>query len=74
MMNCPHGIWVDTRGANPIIIVADRGNVRLQNFTLDGKFLGMVTEELRYPCHFDQFKKDGILQANCPTPKEAHHA
>jgi hypothetical protein len=22
----------------------------------------------------DQFKKDGILQANCPTPKEAHHA
>ena len=57
-MNCPHGIWVDTRGAKPIIIVADRANVRLQNFTLDGKFLGMVTEELRYPCHFDQFEKD----------------
>ncbi len=32
----PHGIWVDTRGATPVLVVADRRNNRLQRFTLDG--------------------------------------
>jgi hypothetical protein len=54
-MKCPHGIWCDTRDAsNPRLVVADRANVRLQYFTLDGKYLSMVTDELRHPCHFDQ--------------------
>ncbi len=46
---CPHGIWVDTRGPEPMLVVADRSNVRLQWFTLDGKFIKMVTDELRAP-------------------------
>lgn len=55
--NCPHGIWCDTRDAtSPLILVADRGNVRLQWFTLDGKFVKQVNHELRHPCHFDQRK------------------
>jgi hypothetical protein len=53
-MDCPHGIWVDTRGSAPILVVADRGNARLQTFTLDGKHAGFVSDELRRPCHFDQ--------------------
>jgi hypothetical protein len=53
-MKCPHGIGVDTRGPVPLVVVADRANVRLQYFTLDGHFAGMVTDELRHPCHFDQ--------------------
>jgi hypothetical protein len=54
-LKCPHGIWVDTRnGAEPTLVVADRANVRLQWFTLDGKFIKMVTDELRHPCMFDQ--------------------
>jgi hypothetical protein len=54
-LKCPHGIWCDTRDAkNPMIVVADRSNVRLQYFTLDGKYVSMVTDELRAPCHFDQ--------------------
>jgi DNA-binding beta-propeller fold protein YncE len=54
-MKCPHGIWCDTRDpSNPRIVVADRANVRLQYFTLDGKYLSLVTDELRHPCHFDQ--------------------
>lgn len=54
-LNCPHGIWVDTRRPTPVLLVADRGNFRIQSFSLDGKPLGFVTEELRYPCCFYQF-------------------
>lgn len=58
---CPHGITVDLRdAANPRIMVADRENHRLQYFTLDGKFLSMVTAELRRPCHFD-FRNGELL-------------
>lgn len=51
-VNCPHGLMVDTRGKDPILVVADRSNRRLQTFTLDGKHVGFVTSELRSPCHF----------------------
>ena len=41
----PHGLWVDDRpGRTPSLVVADRGNGRLQYMTLDGKHLGFVTE------------------------------
>jgi hypothetical protein len=50
--DCPHGLMVDTRGAQPVLVVADRGNRRLQNFTLDGTHINFVTDELRAPCHF----------------------
>ena len=50
----PHGQWVDVRGPNPILVVADRGNRRIQTFTLDGKHLQVIKDEshLRMPCHF----------------------
>jgi hypothetical protein len=58
----PHGIWIDTReGAEPTVLVADRANVRLQWFTLDGKFIKMVTDELRHPCMFDQRGGDLLI-------------
>ena len=61
-LKCPHGIWCDTRDpSNPTILVADRSNVRLQWFTLDGKFIKMVKEELRHPCHFDQQGTDILI-------------
>ncbi|MCL4784272.1 MAG: hypothetical protein KJZ70_14665 [Bryobacterales bacterium] len=52
-MNCPHGIWIDARDGNPTVLVADRANIRLQMFSLEGKHMGFVTENLRHPCHFD---------------------
>jgi hypothetical protein len=52
-MNSPHGIWIDQRGGSPYVLVADRANIRLQKFSLAGEHIGFVTEELRYPCHFD---------------------
>lgn len=51
-MKCPHGLWVDTRGSEPVLVVADRSNVRLQFFTLDGKHLRFVNHDLRHPCNF----------------------
>ena len=51
----PHGIWVDTRGTSPILVVADRRNNRLQRFTLDGKHVDFVPG-FRLPCHFDERK------------------
>ena len=50
LMLCPHGVWIDTRGEAPQLIVADRGNNRLQTFTLDGVHTGFVTYDLRQPC------------------------
>lgn len=60
-MKCPHGIWIDTRDGDPKIVVADRANVRLQYFTLDGKHIKFVTNDLLYPCHFDQRGKDLLI-------------
>lgn len=60
-MNCPHGLWVDTRNKQPVLIVADRGNHRLQRFTLDGKHIDFVTDELRLPCHFDIRGKELLI-------------
>ena len=51
-LNQPHGIWMDMRGPEPILTVADRRNYRLQQFTLDGKHRDYIPG-LRYPCHFD---------------------
>ena len=61
-LDCPHGIYCDTRdAANPTILVADRSNHRLQWFTLDGKHVKTVTEELRDPCHFDIMGTDVLI-------------
>jgi hypothetical protein len=51
---CSHGLMVDTRGPEPVLVVADRSNRRLQVFSLDGRHLRFVTDELRAPCHFHQ--------------------
>lgn len=45
-LRCPHGGWVDTRGTEPILWIADRGNNRIQQFTLDGRHVRFITSEL----------------------------
>lgn len=47
----PHGQWVDTRHGHPKLCVCDRGNRRLQYFTLNGTLLGESKEGIRLPCH-----------------------
>ena len=56
----PHGIWVDTRGGSPVVVVADRRNNRLQRFTLDGKHIDFVPG-FRLPCHFDEHKGTVVI-------------
>ena len=58
-LNCPHGIWIDQRGGDPVVLVADRSNERLQTFGLDGTPKDVINGEFRHPCHFDT--KDGDL-------------
>lgn len=60
-LNNPHGIWVDSRRKTPIVVVADRGNKRLQTFTLDGKHTGFVIDEMRLPSNMDQRGGDLVV-------------
>ena len=60
-LDSPHGIWMDLRGREPLLLVADRTNRRLQYFTLDGRhhhFSG--AGDVKLPCHFDT-RKDMLL-------------
>jgi sugar lactone lactonase YvrE len=48
----PHGIWVDTRRAEPELLVADRTNGRIQIFDLEGKLKRILKDSVRNPCCF----------------------
>jgi hypothetical protein len=58
-LDCPHGITVDMRGNEPVLIVADRTNKRLQRFTMDGKHIDFV-QGVNLPCHF-YFHRNGDM-------------
>ena len=53
-LNCPHGIWVDTRNDTPVLVVADRSNARLQRFTLSGEHIDFILGTTKLPCHFHE--------------------
>lgn len=59
-LDCPHGIICDERGTQPIITVADRGNNRIQNFTLEGKHIGFISGT-NLPCHFSFYKNGDVV-------------
>jgi hypothetical protein len=50
MFDCSHGLAVDTRYNQPLLLVCDRENRRLCHFDFDGKFVRTVTQHLRRPC------------------------
>lgn len=45
-----HGITLDLRYGAPRLLVADRENKRLVHLDLEGRWLGVVTADLRRPC------------------------
>jgi hypothetical protein len=59
-VDCPHGIALDTRGGSPILMVADRGNKRIQRFTLEGQHIDFVGGT-NLPCHFNYFKNGDVV-------------
>jgi len=50
LFDCCHGISVDTRYDQPLMLVCDRENRRLCHFDFDGNFVRSITEHLRRPC------------------------
>jgi hypothetical protein len=60
-LDCPHGLWVDTRTDPAVLVVADRSNARLQRFTLDGKHIDFILGTTKMPCHFDERKGDVVI-------------
>ena len=50
LFDCSHGLAVDTRYDQPLLLVCDRENRRLCHFDFDGKFVRTVTQYLRRPC------------------------
>src|SRR5262249_52715504 len=60
-MNNPHGNMIDLRDpANPILLVADRGNQRIVRYTLDDKPIDVVEGTLQ-PCHFHEYKGNLVV-------------
>ena len=59
-VSCPHGLWIDPRGDTPELVVADRGNRRLQYLSLDGEHRRFVTAGMRMPCDI-KFRGDLML-------------
>jgi DNA-binding beta-propeller fold protein YncE len=51
-LNCPHGISIDIRESEPVLYVADRGNNRIQVFTLDGQPIRFITNDMDMPDSF----------------------
>jgi len=50
MFDCSHGLAVDTRYGQPLLMVADREHRRLCHFDFDGKYVRTLTTGLRRPC------------------------
>lgn len=63
-MQTPHGLWLDTRGKEPLLLVCDRENARLQWFTMDGEFVRMMAKDLRRPCNVAPLGNGGLAVAD----------
>ena len=50
MFQCSHGLAVDTRYDQPLLLVCDRENRRLVHMDFDGKFVRTLTMHMRRPC------------------------
>jgi sugar lactone lactonase YvrE len=44
--DCPHGIAIDDRGVDPLVVIADRGNRRLVFLDLDGALVRTIIDPL----------------------------
>ncbi|HEX6803569.1 MAG TPA: hypothetical protein VF133_07795 [Terriglobales bacterium] len=49
-LDCSHGLTLDVRYDQPLLLVCDRENRRLCHFDLEGKYVRTVTQHLRRPC------------------------
>lgn len=54
----PHGLILDSRGPEPVLLVADRHNNRLQTFSLAGEHVSF-SGGVNLPCHFHE--RNGVM-------------
>jgi DNA-binding beta-propeller fold protein YncE len=49
-----HGIGLDNRGKQPLLLVCNRNNNRVEHWDLEGNFVGIIQKDLRMPAavHF----------------------
>ena len=65
-LNCPHGITYDPR--RKLLLTADRGNKRLEYFTLDGFYQSTIeAQEITAPCNAD-IRGDYVLVPDLDGP------
>jgi hypothetical protein len=50
MCQCCHGLAIDTRYDQPLLLVCDRENRRLTHYDFDGHFVANIAYHLRRPC------------------------
>ena len=55
LLDCSHGLTLDTRYDQPLLLICDRENRRLCHFDLDGKYVGTITQHLRRPCQISTY-------------------
>ena len=60
-IDCPHGLWVDTRSETPLLVITDRGNSRLQRFTLDGKHVDSIAGTSKIPCYLHERNGEVVI-------------
>jgi hypothetical protein len=60
-LDCPHGLWVDTRRETPLLTITDRGNSRLQRFTLDGKHVDSIADTTKMPCYLHERNGEVVI-------------
>ena len=58
-VDCPHGIVLDPRG-EPVLLVADRANNRIQRFALDGRPIDFVSGT-NLPCNFHFYRNGDVV-------------
>jgi hypothetical protein len=63
-MQTPHGMWLDARGKEPLLLVCDRENHRLQWFSMDGVFVRLMDQDLRRPCNVAPLLDGGLAVAD----------
>jgi hypothetical protein len=63
-MNTPHGLWLDVRGKEPLLLVCDRENHRLQWFTMDGEYVRAMDKDLKRPCNVAPLPDGGLAVAD----------
>jgi hypothetical protein len=61
LMDCSHGLAVDRRYDQPLLLVCDRENRRLCHFDFDGKFVRTVTQHLRRPCQISFYGDYAVI-------------